>query len=239
MKLVSFSLLLVSVLFIFSCNIGNENSGDQPGAVSMIPAAPDTAVTEHGIDAVPELDAIYIEWNLSDDELVRQYFLYRAAESAEPFVKIAVLPHDGSYYEDSDVRLYTRYYYYVTAVSADDIASPPSDTVSYRLVKKATGLSLLPESDPVRPGFAWHDPNDPPESGYVLRLLDSVSGEDVWLVAIRSSYGQGGETVIFNSDSSAACDSLQTGREYRWRIDITPSTAFSGSESQWAAFTLQ
>ncbi|MBN2416892.1 hypothetical protein JXO52_13675 [bacterium] len=205
----------------------------------MVPAVSDTAVTEQGIDAIPETDAVFIEWNLADDELVRQYFIYRAVESAETFTKIAVLPYDCTCYEDSDVGLYTRYFYYVTAVSADGFESGPSDTVNYRLVKKATGLSLVPESDPARPGFTWLDPNDPTEGGYILRLVDAASGDHLWLTAIQSSYGHGIETVIYNADGNAVYDSLLSGREYQWRVDITPSTSFSGSESQWATFTIQ
>ena len=62
---------------------------------------------------------------------------------------------------------------------------------------------------------------------------NAETNEHIWIMKIPSSYGGGGESVRYNSDSQAISDSLEAGVEFQWRVDICGANGLSGSESQW------
>ena len=92
-----------------------NNSGREPAKVTLISSSTDTSKVEEGIDAIPESDAIRIEWQPSIDDLVTGYSLYRSSDQ-EDFEKIALISIPDSTYEDLAVEIYERYYYYIRAV---------------------------------------------------------------------------------------------------------------------------
>lgn len=237
-KRFSFFLLFVLIFTIFYCTKKVNIGGIQPAAVVIIQGVPDTSRVERGIDAVPEGNAIRIEWISSPDEVVTDYEIYRGIERTGIYNLIVRAAVPDSFYLDNGVTLNKRYYYYILAVSDEDIRSESSDTLSYELIQKATGLLPAGETTDSRPDFSWHDPNVPPKAFYVIRLVEVASGGIIWLSLVPSSYSDR-ETVRFNTDGTAIIDSLQQGVDYQWRMDVVGSEDYSGSESGWIALRLQ
>jgi len=237
-KLLSFHLLLLLFLFIFGCDNSTNINGRKPRKVILLPTAPVKSEKECGIDAVPESDAIRVEWQPADDEMIAGYLLYRSLDGMK-FKKIASVSNVDSAYQDNDIKIYKRYYYFIKANSKDNIHSDPSDTLNYMLVKKAVALHVNVDNSKSKPVFCWRDANTPAESQYVLKLIEANTGKYIWITTIESSYSDGNETIQYNWDQQAAIDSLKPNVEYNWRIDIPGSNISSGSESQWDVYNYQ
>ncbi len=237
MKRLSFFLLLVVTFFIFSCNTGTGPGGRKPAAVILIPTASDTAGVESGIDAVPAGNVIRVEWRQHPDELVTAFRVYRSQEE-ENFTLAATVTAPDTAWEDAGVQPYQRYYYYAQALTADGIGSDPSDTLSYQLLYKADHLQVG-GGDTSRPEFSWEDPNQPQAGFYCIRVVDESSQEPVWICMVQSTYSGGREKIQYNSNGTARQADLTSEKDYRWRIDVVGSEAYSGSESLWQSFTVQ
>ena len=128
------------------------------------------------------------------------------------------------------------YYYYILAVSDEDVRSDPSDTLDYKVLEKADQLHLKDGKVP-RPLFQWKDPHDWPAPYYIIRLMDVVADDFIWITRVDPQFADFQE-VQYNVDGSATMDSLETGGTYDWRIDIAGSQNNCGSESQWVRFQL-
>jgi hypothetical protein len=237
-KRLSFFLLFVVIFAIFKCRKILDTAVEVPAAVVLIPSAADTCRDERGMDAVPEGDAILIVWIPSGEENVTEYEIYRGSRKDAVFTRIARVQVPDSTYLDYGVTLDTRYYYYLLAVNDGGERSEPSDTLSYKLIQKATGLLPVGETAIAKPVFSWHDPNTPQKAFYVIRLMESATKQVVWLSLIPSSYSGDRETVQFNDDGTAPIDSLGGGIDYQWRVDVVGSEDCSGSESEWVALRL-
>ena len=226
-------LLIFSVIFLtFHCKPKNSNQGAQkPNPPVMVPKSPETAIEEKGIDAVPEVNAIFVEWFSTKDETVRRWKLFRAA-SGQGFKLIAVLASSDTSYLDKNLETGRRYSYFLTAVNASGLESAPSDTVSYKLLPKPVNLGNTLDA---KPEFEWQFVSVPPVL-YVLRLFENPSQNLIWLSEVAPSYGAS-EHVHFNWDHTATVDSLERGVSYYWRVDEIGSEFHSGSESDWKIFT--
>lgn len=233
-KWLSFFLLFGVIFTIFHCTKGVNTIERRPPPVILVPSVPDTCRVERGMDAVPEEDAIRVEWIPSSDELVDTYEVYRAIEEKGSYNVIAAV--SDSFFIDRSVSLNSRYFYYVLAVSDEGVKSEPSDTLNYMLIEKAKNLLPKSSATSCRPVFSWEDPNG--EYAYIVRLVDVASQKYVWLSVVPSTYSAR-ESVAFNEDQSATVDSLSSGSYYTWRVDVVSSKDHCGSESQWVTFRVQ
>jgi hypothetical protein len=202
--------------------------------VAFVPASADTAVTECGIDAVPQADAIQLQWQLQSG--LSEYRLYRKAAHEARFALLVVLNEPESYYTDSEnILLNTRYFYYLIAANREGRVTQPSDTVDYMLLPKPINLAQAWKADTLL--FHWQPAPQSLPDYYLLKLFDDATLRLIWL-ALVPSYQAVEEKVIYNRDGQARLTRLETGRAYRWRVDAVGSESRSGSESQWQKFTM-
>ncbi len=231
-----FFLLFSLILATLYCVNQRLDRLERPASVVLIPGTPDTSQVEFGIDAVPDGNKIRIEWQAVNAENLIFYEIYQSAVERGPFTKVATVSFPDTSYEDP-VGPLTRYYYYVLAVNDEDVKSEPSDTLSYKLLKKPEGLSPIGETTPV-PLFRWRDPNVPPAHMYVIRVREKETREYVWIASIASQYNVE-VTTRYNSNQLARLDSLVSGHTYEWRVDIVGNEPNCGSESPWTSIRIQ
>ncbi|MBN1894974.1 hypothetical protein JW906_10785 [bacterium] len=201
----------------------------------LLPGLPDTSRVEGGIDAVPEGDLIRLEWLSSPEEDVVFYEVFKSHARVESFVQIAKVTAPDTSWQDGDVVFYEKNYYYVTSLTDEDYRSDPSDTLEYTLVPKVIHLAPSGAISDARPVFSWDEQN---EHTYVIRLLESSTLNPVWIAKASSQY-QDRVSVQFNFDGRAAVDSLERGKDYQWRVDVSRPEASIGSESEWSQFQIQ
>jgi hypothetical protein len=237
-----FFLLFGTIFIILNCKKQLADEGIQPAPVYLIPAVHDTCRIEKGIDAIPDGNAISLQWLPSKEDIVRGYAIYRSDVKKGVYQIIAdetVLSQFDSLFFDFSITLNKRYYYFIVAVSDEDMQSEPSDTLDYKLIEKASQLSIQQGENQLRPVFQWKDPNAWQASPYyVIRLVSVINGDYVWISQISPQFGSEFQQIIYNEDGTAAMDSLVPGRDYDWRIDVAGSENNSGSESQWSRFQL-
>jgi hypothetical protein len=233
-----FFLLLILIFINFNCNKKVTSTQDKPGPVTLVPGVEDTCRVEKGIDAIPEGNLIRIEWMAGDASTAR-YKVFRGTDPKGLFTLIITEDVSVQFYEDQVPSLTVRYYYFVRTVNDEGVESDPSDTLSYRLIRKAEGLDPV---DPCgnRPSFTWRDPNSPQANDYIIRVRETGSGRMVWLSKFRNmDFGPDTKTIAFDADGGALSDSLASGAEYQWRIDIVGNEKNSGSESSWTTIQIQ
>ena len=240
----SYFFLLFGMFFIIlHCKNQLLDDEIQPTPVQWIPTVDDTCRIERGIDAVPEGTAIYLEWLPSDEDIVRGYEIYRSASRKGGYQIVAdqtILTQFDSLYIDYGVTNNNRYYYFIKAVSDAGITSNPSDTVDYKLIEKAVFLSIQQGVSPSKPLFQWKDPTNWQASPYyVIRLISAISGDYIWISQVNPQFGSEFQQIPYNEDGTAVMDSLTSGVDYNWRIDISGSENHCGSESQWIQFQLK
>ena len=199
----------------------------------LLPPPDDLAVDERGLDAVPELDAIQVEW-IPYDVQDATILVWRRAEKREEFEQFARISAKDTLFLDEDVEIGTRYWYFLTANAAGWRDSSPSDTFSYRLLEKPFALV---ETGGKLPAFRWQVSQTP--VGYVLKLFEVDTDKKVWFASVWPDYGTLAEQVVFNFDGTAVVDSLETGKGYRWRVDVVGPEKNSGAESNWRVFRVQ
>jgi len=231
--------LIFSTIFaILACSKKINQSSLKPPKVKLVAAVADTSRIEQGIDAVPTLDAIRIEWYASEDERVKGYEIYRWRENIGiNFVKLATTMESDTAFEDLIPNTNTTYYYYVLAVNDEDLKSESSDTVKYMLLQKATGLRPVGEIENTKPLFTWNDANQANE--YIIRVQESTTGAIVWVSVVQADYGNMTQSIRYNADQKAWPSELQTGKEYQWRIDVRGQNLSSGSESKWVGIKIR
>ncbi|MBN2028791.1 hypothetical protein JW824_00965 [bacterium] len=228
--------LLFGLLFtIFNCKNQINNGSKKPSAIVFLSGAGDTSIIERGIDAVPEGDVIRLEWIPSVEEDLNRYRIYRSEENQSgPFFEISSVSVKDSFFLDYSVSVNKRYYYYILVQNDDGMFSDPSDTLDYKLIEKATNLSTTAKAD----SFSWTDPNDYPSPYYMIRILEVNSQEMIWFSVIEPKFDNIQGTA-FNKDGSASLDSLVSGVDYQWRIDIKGPENNCGSESEWVTIKIE
>lgn len=221
-------LIFSAFLITFNCENSTEPELDHPERPQIVPKSPDEARLETGIDAIPEGDGIFFDWYLPQDSRVKWIKIYRRLQNEEDFVFLTSLSSLDTFYIDYDIYQEVQYFYYIISVTRNKVESEPSDTLHYRLYPKPDGLSNSDSSEPI---FTWHYPSIPP-LGYLLKLEEKETFEIIWQSFIAQVY----EAVVkieFNWDGNAQLDSLQIGKQYRWRVDVIGNDLYSGSESNW------
>jgi hypothetical protein len=232
---VYFSLLLPLIFINFNCKNEGTSTHDKPTQVNLIPGVPDSlSRVESGMDAVAEGDQIHVEWTSTDGSVVF-FEVYRGSNKSGPFGKIVTIESPVQYYDDP-VAIQIRYYYYVLSVNDEGMRSDPSDTLDYRLIRKAEGL-VPSDSCGSRPTFQWRDPNY--ANDYIIRLREASSNTIVWFSFFQAQVGSEDQSINFNADGKATVDSLVSGGNYQWRIDVIGNEKNSGSESRWIPITIQ
>ncbi|MBD3383503.1 hypothetical protein GF407_01130 [candidate division KSB1 bacterium] len=223
-------LIFCSGLLLFTAC--SETSEEEPllQPPMVVAAVSDMAEQERGIDAVPESNAIQIQW--MKQNIYDGYQLYRKSQSQDEFDLFAEISGEDSTYLDIEVEQFKRYFYYIIGFS--DRQSAPSDTVNYMLVTKAYNLSVSLQDSII---FHWQLEDIAPDE-YILKLFDDTSNEKIWFSRIQSSYQGMSESVIYNWDGMAASRDLEADVRYRWRVDIVGPAHRSGSESRWHRFEL-
>lgn len=225
------AVIVISALAWLGCSTqGEENKGPAPPA--LLPPPDDWTVVEKGIDAVPESDAIQLDWLPPEGQEVAGYRLYRRAGQSGSFLLQKSFKALDTTFVDADVKPEVRYFYFMTAIDQGGREGPPSDTVDYMLVPKAFNLHCTATLTPV---FRWHINTYP--SQYVLKLFDLSEESKVWFSAVQSDFADLDEEVAYNWDSTAVTPMLSAGRTYRWRVDVVGTERNSGSESRWSRFT--
>lgn len=230
-KLIS---ILIIALFLPGCSKKSTEPEIKGEGPKLLAAPAETDVLERGIDAIPEQDAIQIQWELGSE--FKGFKLYKRSQSETEFKQIRSFGAEDSVFIDSqNITFNTRYYYYLVGRRQDNHWSEPSDTVDYMLIAKAFNLEKSVENNKIT--FHWQFHDFSPEM-YFLRLYDETTEQLIWLSEIQPSYTTLEERVDYNWDGRAQVPNLEPGRPYRWRIDIRGPALNSGSESNWHRFSL-
>ncbi len=225
---------LAALLLLTFCRKQATDSRPLLPVPVIISSPADTLVIERGIDAVPELNAIQVDWQPRPE--YAGYELYRRSENETKFSLLGSFTDtDSSYLDQAAIVPNKRYYYYLRAFDKKQNWTPPSDTLDYMLLDKAFNLSVSSANPLV---FHWQVQEILPPS-YVLKLFDDASGEKIWFSNIVSSYQGLEEQAIYNWDGQAKSAQLTPGQSYRWRVDIIGADSHSGSESTWHRFKRQ
>ncbi len=234
-----------ALLFVclIGCQSGNGAKEEPPPRVQLIPKGPEDAVEEKGIDAVPETDAIYLEWlPVNDPDLVAYDIFRQANDSSGTFVQVGsverlfaneILPTS---FIDSTVTLNVRYYYYVEARDEAGLSSDPSAKVSYMLVDKPTLQS--PSGVMQDTLFVWDFSDNYVPLEFVFRL-ERKEGET--FVPFHLYVGNLQFNLLAHQEwglSRMQLNSMPPGF-YRWRIDVLGSEPNQGAESNWKTFVVQ
>ncbi|GEM_PF-1513785 len=251
----------IILLLVISCKNPGSGKSQPPPRVEMVlrTAGADTLDGEPGIDAAENIGAavngIQLMWyNPVKTAELDHYNIYRSEDPAG-LINFNVIAEkklnqagsiDSLFIDTQDLQKNVRYYYFVTVVNKDKLESDPSDTLSYQLLERAANLSLNGNSTVVsqpQMEFEWWMNSGQTPDQYILRVEAFVS-EDfhpvVYLKIIKSTY-QSPQSYLLSGDW---LKQVFADGKYRWRIDCvgaenTEEQFFSGSESEWAVFTVK
>ncbi len=224
-------LLMLLWLLALACSTEPEQGVGPPPPV-LLPPPDDLAEEERGIDAVPEADAIQIDWLLPEgSKQLAGFRLYRRAGRGSFVLLKSFKAQDTTFVDNLDIQVGVRLHYFMTAVDGAGREGPPSDTVNYALLPKAFNLHSTATLTPV---FRWQVHGYP--SQYVLKLFDLTNGCRAWFSLVTSDFADEDEEVTYNWDGRAATFTLVAGHVYRWRVDVVGTESNSGSESAWSRF---
>lgn len=249
--------LILTLVTLLACSQQETVPQDPPQRVRIVErqAGADTLDSEPGIDAVENPDTIYnyIQVMWYSGARVSRYNIYRSQHETGQvnYQKIGTIEEDQNgdidtiYIDTQDLELNVRYYYYVTAENEDNLESENSDTVSYRLLEKATHLGVNGNSSEINQPpikFEWWLESGLTPDFYIIRLEQFINVDFhpvVYVRYIQSTY-QSPQTFIL--DGGDIRSRLPDGK-YRWRIDCVgeedpDQNYYSGSESDWAVFRI-
>ena len=223
---------LVIVLFLFAC----DKEVNKPEVLAdppvLIQSPSETDLSEAGIDAIPENDAIQIQWELNTE--LKGYKLYRRAQNEDQFSVIRTFnDKDSIFYDSENITYNTRFFYCLEGKDKNNNWTEPSDTLDYMLVVKAFNLYQTAGENLT---FHWQFQDFSPEM-YYLKLYDEATDDLIWMSEVQPSYTTLEEQVEYNWDGRALKQALDSNRSYRWRIDVKGPDRNSGSESNWQRFT--
>ena len=227
----------IFILFVLTCS-EEDNTPPPPASVKLVEKTAEDSPVEHGIDAISEKDAIFLEWYANKEKNLAGYVIYRSKGVDENFEEIARITKrynliDTTFIDES-VDIQIRYYYFVRAFDDFVQFSSPSDTVSYKLVEKP----IL--SYPVgriganyTPSFIWDfDANFVPNQ-FVIRVMKKEDKNYVYYFTklLNIIDGNSGYTPHqeWNFNTLKFPMQLTTGT-YLWRIDPVGSEINQGGE---------
>lgn len=236
----SFFLILGGLFAILSCQNNSVTSEDEPSPVRFVTKSSENQWVEQGIDAIPEANAIFIEWLLPDDPEINKYEIYRGNNEEDDFILINTV--EDTFYiddigQDENVELNDRCFYYVLAVNYDGARSVSSDTIDYKLMEKPARLLPNGTIHEKIPTFEWEDMNQ--ANDYIIRVKQADNDQPIWLAMVQANFGSDRQQVFFNNDGSACVTELDEGTVYQWRVDVIGPESNCGSESKWNSFIIQ
>jgi len=140
------------------------------------------------------------------------------------------------------LELDIKYYYVVSVRDKNGNESLPSDTVSYKLIKKATALDIDATSGYTNPTqfifSALYDDDQTGPGEYAMRIrgednLSENGYEIVYRTGIIDVNFEGNiEAFLSGEELNKIFDK---GGFYQWRIDLFQGSN-TGSETQWTDF---
>ena len=247
-------LMICSLWFISACDSSGDPIVPEPGDVKMVDhsAGDDTLAFERGIDAVPESDGIFLAWYSLNDRNISHYNIYRKKESATFYQRIKQIDlltanpgNDTTFVDDNaeaGLELNTYYSYFVRAVNTEGQEGMAIDTLRYMLIDKPILLKVDRDDEQY----------DPDIDGLPVLSWNFVEIPDLFILRIENSFEQLHYVHIFQVIDYFNAQSLDLNDpekvpdlpeflpgDYQWRIDkIGPDENDSGSESNWAVFTI-
>jgi hypothetical protein len=226
--------LLLTIFFslVISCKITAPEDPIAPKRVMMVERVDgaDTLESMHGISALPGSEnRIRIMWHKpAINENIKSFRIFRSTDSDGlvyyyQYVTIEVdnPGNPDTTFTDLHVDIGTHYHYFITAVNDDGLESASSDTVSLKLLEKASlrgpqsGVTIT-EKEAIT--FQWYRAHVAPY--YILRVEEYYSETMHPLVYINKyfvyNYDDYQEFVL---SKEVVEDVLKDGRNYRWRVD--------------------
>lgn len=222
------------------------------GTPRFVPQSQPDSTVEKGIGQYPSNGGIFLQWY--SDQGADGYKVHRSDStdangvpilfSVVGNVSIQSALSDSTMVDNNNVQTGVRYYYYITAYSADGTSSAPSDTINYKLLIRPT--PSYPGSNQTLPStglyFSWTDRTG---GGYtVLRVKDVsvIPAQYVWVSARFQIYGGTFSVKQYNFDNTAT-DTLIPEHSYQWRVDRFDldgtGRPYEGSKSAWSTFTVK
>jgi len=251
-KYIFIAVIIGSILLMLSCaKETSEEDISAPASPQMIDKSVEWAQLEAGIDAVPEGDWIYLEWEANQEEDLEGYQIWRMAEedTAETYTLLEILPlsqlmePEAPEYTDMSPEAAPDpqtgegrgYYYYLTAYDQTGNQSLPSDTVYYKLMRKPIAVNIAVNLDTIRWSYPYNLDYD---VDFAIRVFRADNGYYIW--SVKYSGGQDPYAVKFNYNGSA--NYMGMG-DYLLRVDIMPKfileEKYSGAESNYYYFTVE
>ncbi len=235
---IPFIFFLFSLAVMVSCEKDN-NKTPPPARVILVEKSADDDAWERGIDAVPDEDAIYLEWHPNREKTLEGYAIYRSEEENRNYREIGrvVKRYEvlDTTFTDKTVSIGVTYYYYLRAYNTQGSFGAPSDTVHYHLLQKPLLLAPLGNINTGLPVFSWNYPSGFPPDQFIFRL-QKLQPDTVNILInklnIRYEFPEN-----WTLSELGLPDTLATGK-YRWRIDPY-ANEFKGSESRWGDFVVQ
>ncbi|MBU4446764.1 MAG: hypothetical protein L6422_05450 [Candidatus Marinimicrobia bacterium] len=237
------------MIFIYRCGESIEDP-DPPARPLWVEKSAPTDTIESGLRPYNDGNGILLEWHPNLEEDISGYKLYRTGEDIEnKFALIAdinafKISGADTFFIDDLVQLNIDYFYYLKAYDQAENKSGASDTIRYRLIEKAEPLKPSGTVNNYTPEFEWHDFTNFTYE-YVIRVESFLSREVIWISRIRrSNYTDFSQKISYNSDGSAALNSLESGTTYQWcikSISLVDNRNFDigGSISNWGYFIIE
>ncbi len=246
---------IVILLFIFSiiylsCSPTGSVPPERPSKPSMVKRIPssDLAEVEMGIDAYASpTDDIVVMWYKHPETLnLDKYLLYRGEERSGQVIfsniqDIAANSNLDTIYVDEGLNIGTRYYYFIIASDQNNSKSVSSDTVNYQLLEKPVLTNLEDGQtleNPTSLKFeAMFTPGPP--AGSILRIVEPGGSRRLVYLEYKNyldDYGSGSAFHELGQDTLKKY--FENNVLYDWRIDLTSSEIFTGSESEWQEFSI-
>lgn len=235
-RYVCFILILVVSFTILNCKDKVVDPGEIPQAIHFIAHGSDLEIKERGIDADDNLDGISLIWRAPGYDEITSVEIYRSDTEAGDYEKLVAVFLPDTLFVDTRAAFRKRYYYYVVGVTEDGQNTQTSDTLSYMLLEKVTDQSPRGSTSDSIPRFFWRDPNQAHE--YIIKVIEADSEDPVWIRQLVSNYEEMMQTT-YNFDGQTEISSLESGKDYLWRVDVIGAQENSGSESRWIPISIQ
>ena len=219
----------------------------QLGTPRFVEMSQPDSLDEAGIGQDPNTGGIYLQWYSTSGAAGYKIFRSDSVDNKGLPTDFSIVGNVMSSSALSDTSLVDaisfktgiRYYYYLTAFTADGDQSTPSDTIDYVLLDRPSlsypGLNAKVGEKELY--FSWHDNTG---GGYtVIRVMDVsvVPASCIWACR-RFQIFDTSPRKSFNFDGSAV-GQLVAGHSYRWRVDRFNPGANEGARSIWQVFKLQ
>ncbi len=248
-------LFLLFIVVLVSCSPESGEKLPPPQEIIMVEKISDMDTIESGIDAVPDINGIFIQWYLIMEANIESYNIYRKGWEENTFSRIATIPVEGVIssfdtiysYIDADTSLVLNipeyiYYYYVTATNIDGVEGYKPDSLTqsryllwHKPITNETQQNITINEQPI---LSWYYQNTIPPNYYIIRIENLWTEKLIWTGQFQDQELDGDVEVDLSAVPNPP--EYQSGTMYRWRIDaVGTDPLFGGSESKWKTFTVQ